>query len=83
VKRSITGRQAYASSTRGRIVAAIVQPAARADPLEWQAWAGAPHVLLSFPKRFIESRRAAPAAEHEHPGVGVQDADLFALRFGP
>lgn len=41
---------------------------------------GAPHVLLSFPKRFIESRRTLPEAEHEYPGVS--DAVFMPSRDG-
>jgi hypothetical protein len=40
----------------------------------------APHVLLSFPKRFVESRRIAPEAEHEFPGVS--DAVFMSSRDG-
>lgn len=41
---------------------------------------GAPHVLLSFPKRFVESRRVVPEAEHEFPGVS--DAVFMSSRDG-
>ena len=30
---------------------------------------GAEHILLSFPKRFLEERRVVPQEEHEYPGV--------------
>lgn len=41
---------------------------------------GAPHMLLSFPKRFIETRRVLPEAEHEYPGVS--DAVFMSSRDG-